>query len=610
MMNQRTHARFPLWLAALAAGLALLAWSGRAQPVVRGEVLKLAEYHDAPHETQMKSLLEGTRAQRQPDGSIVVTQAKCQTFSETGRGELVVEAPECVYDPKQRSINSAGPLKVQTADGRLAVEGEGFTWQQTNSTLLISNRVHTRLRPELFRPPSASPLTNPPARATPAMDIFSDRFEYMQTLGRGVYQGNVRVTGTNLNATAGKLTILLPLTENRLQSLTAEERVVVDYEKVHATGEWAFYSADTDLIQLKGQPTWRIEQQEGSASELVFDRTNRVFRANGQARLQMPAAGMGAVSFLSRPGSASADSLPPTNQFVEVRCDSYELRTNVAVFRDQVRVSDRLGDQQQGQMTCGLMTLTFAGTNELERLVAQQDVVISQADRRFTADKADYTASDSLLELTGNPAWQAGPREGKGDWMRVNLAREELLVRGNALMKLPAGEVGRTTLTGSDAPRPDGVKPDAPGFAEIFSKEYRLTGQTALFQGGVRIEHPRMKWTCDQLSMTSPPELGKDGRRMIAEPEVVFDMLDEQGTPFHGTGKKAVYTRRLAASLTNDLVELTGAPATVATTNIVIRNEIILLDISSHKLATPGKFNFRGPLPDAATNHFRSWERR
>lgn len=610
MMNQRTHARFPLWLAALAAGLALLAWSGRAQPVVRGEVLKLAEYHDAPHETQMKSLLEGNRAQRQPDGRIVVTQAKCQTFSETGRGELIVEAPECVYDPKQRSINSAGPLKVQTADGRLAVEGEGFTWQQTNSTLLISNRVHTRLRPELFRPPPASPLTNPPARATPAMDIFSDRFEYAQTLGKGVYQGNVRVTGTNLNATAGKLTLLLPLAEHRLQSLTAEEHVVVDYEKVHATGQWAFYSADTDLIRLKGQPTWRIEQREGGGDELVFDRTNKVFLAKGHARLQMPGAGMGSASFLSRASSASPSVPPPTNQVLEVLCDSYELRTNVAVFRDRVRVSDRLGDQQQGQMTCGRMTLTFVGTNELQKLVAEQEVVIARADGRFTAARADFTASDNLLELTGNPAWQVGSREGKGDWMRVNPAREELLVQGNALMKLPAGEVGQAALTGAGAPKPGGVRQDAPGFAQIDSQEYLLTARTVLFQGGVRIEHPQMKWACDKLSMTSPPELGKDGRRMIAEPAVVFDLLDDQGNPFHGTGKKAVYTRRVAAALTNDLVELTGTPATVATTNIVIRNDVIVLDISSHKLATPGKFNFRGTLPDAATNHFRSWESR
>ena len=183
------------------------------------------------------------------------------------------------------------------------------------------------------------------------------------------------------------------------------------------TGERAFYSADTDLIQLTGQPTWRVEQRDGSGDELVFDRTNKVFRANGHARLKMPAQSMGASGFLSQPGPASATSLPPTNQFVEVLCDNYELRTNLAVFREQVRVSDRLGDQLQGEMTCGLMTLTFAGTNELQKMVAEHQVVIAQEDKQFTAEKAEYTGTNGVLDLTGNPAWRAGlaRREGRPD---------------------------------------------------------------------------------------------------------------------------------------------------------------------------------------------------
>ena len=115
-------------------------------------------------------------------------------------------------------------------------------------------------------------------RQAPGIDIFSDQFEYAEHSGLGVYQGNVRVAGTNLTSTAGKLTIVLPVAERRLQTLMAEQNVIVDYEKIHATGERAIYSADTGLIQLTGQPTWRIEQREGSGDELVLDRTNKVFR--------------------------------------------------------------------------------------------------------------------------------------------------------------------------------------------------------------------------------------------------------------------------------------------------------------------------------------------
>jgi lipopolysaccharide export system protein LptA len=307
----------------------------------------------------------------------------------------------------------------------------------------------------------------------------------------------------------------------------------------------------------------------------------------------------------SAPGSATTTAPPPTNQVVEVRCDNYELRTNVAVFREQVRVSQRLGDQEQGQMTCGRMTLTLAGTNELEKMVAEQEVVIGQADRQFTAAKAEYTATNQVLDLIGNPAWRDGPREGKGDSIRANLARAEMLVQGNALMKLPAAEVGRATLTGLGAPPPGQVRQETPGPAEIHAREYLLTAEAALFQGGVRIEHPQMKWACEELTMLSQPELGKEGRMIIAEPAVVFELLDDQGRSYHGAGRKAVYTRRHTTALTNDLMELTGTPATLEATNIVIRNNVIALDLSNHKLVTPGKYNYHGAAPASATNFFR-----
>ncbi len=604
-MNRRPFCLPVVVLGVLALGVAISARLGRAQPVLSGQGFKFAQYYEAPNETHIKASIEGAQGQQQPDGRWLITRAKYQTFSLTGEGELVVEAPECLFDPGQHSLSSAGPLNVRTADRGFALDGEGFLWQQTNSTLLVSNRVHTTVHPELFRPSATAAVTNRPAEAAPGIDLFSDQFEYAQASGRGVYQGNVRVTGTNLVSSAGKLTILLPLAEHRLQSLTAEEHVVVDYEQLHAAGEWAFYSADTDVIQMRGQPSWRMGQRTGGGDELVFDRTNKVFRATGHARLQIPAASMGNAVFLSRTAAAPVQAPPPTNQLVEILCDNYELRTNLAVFRDQVRVSDRLGDQLQGQMTCGRMTLTLAGTNELQRMVAEQNVAIAQGTRRFTAARAEYTAANNLLDLTGNPAWQDGLREGKGDHMRMNLAHEEMLVEGNAFMKLPTAEVGQATLSGVGVPKRGEAKVDASGFAEIYSREYLLTADGALFQGGVRVEDPQMKWACEELTMISPPELGKEGHMMIAEPSVVFDLLDDQGRSYHGTGAKAVYTRRFTATVTNNLMELTGTPAILEATNVVIRNNVIALDLLNHKLVTPGKYNFRGTLPPSATNYFR-----
>ena len=602
-MSVRIHDLLWAALTVLALSLAAPASGGDSQPVVGGEGFKFSEYYEAPNETRMKWSMECAQAQRQPDKRIVVTQAHYRTFRVTGEGELAVEAPECIYDPDRKILSSAGPLHAQTAGGGFTIDGEGFLWQQTNSTLLVSNRVHTTLHPELFSSKPSAPASTPATTRGPDMDIFSDQFEYGQTTGKAVYEGNVRVAGTNLTATAGRMTILLPMAERRLQSITAERQVVVDYEQIHATGDWAFYSEDTGLVQMKGQPTWRVEQREGSGDELVFDRTNRIFRATGHARLRVPASNMGSAAFLAQPGTALTNALPPTNHFVEVLCDSYVLQTNLAVFRKDVRVNDWRDEQEQGHMTCGLMTLTFIGTNQLDKLVAEQDVVIAQGDRQFSAARADYYGATSLLDLTGSPAWRAGLREGSGDSIRMNVANQEMLVRGNAVMKLPAGEVGRANLTG--AAKGSKARQDTAGMAQIYSREYLVTPASALFQGGVRIEHPQMKWTSSELTMLSPPELGKDGRMIIAEPDVVFNMLDDQGRAFRGTGQKAVFTRRVSASFTNNLMELTGTPAVLSATNFIGRNNRMTLDLDNHTLVVPGKYQAEGSVPGSSTNLFR-----
>ena len=133
-------------------------------------------------------------------------------------------------------------------------------------------------------------------------------------------------------------------------------------------------------------------------------------------------------------------------------------------------------------MTCGLMTLTFQGTNELEKLVAEQEVVIAQTDRRFTAARADYNGTNSLLDLTGNPRWQAGVREGPRRLDAVEPGERGDAGAGKRRMKLPASEVGRLHPHRSRArPKPPQLKQDVAGFAEIYSQAYLVTPASALF---------------------------------------------------------------------------------------------------------------------------------
>ena len=146
------------WLGTVAATLALvgiLLQAGQQLPPGRFTDFSLPEYYGAPHEAQMKQLLQGAEAYLQAGNRILLKGTKMQTYRPDGSGEFVMEADDCVYDGTMRTVESEGPLEIRTADGRFLTSGRGFLWQPSLSVLTISNSVHTVIR--LQKAPSAKP---------------------------------------------------------------------------------------------------------------------------------------------------------------------------------------------------------------------------------------------------------------------------------------------------------------------------------------------------------------------------------------------------------------------------------------------------------------------
>src|SRR5262245_5459245 len=161
-----------------------------AQKVTEGKG-EFAEYYDKPHEQQMKSHISGAKAvplDPQNLTRFLITDAKWETFRVTGEGELVVQAPEAIFDRTQHSISSAGPIHVKTADGSFSIDGEGFLWLQETSVLFISNRVHTIVLPDLASKEAArgqnqSAPPSSPQTTTNRVEVFSREFEFQADSG-------------------------------------------------------------------------------------------------------------------------------------------------------------------------------------------------------------------------------------------------------------------------------------------------------------------------------------------------------------------------------------------------------------------------------------------
>lgn len=104
------------------------------------------EYCDPPFNLQVRTYLESAQADPQGEGLILLRDAKLETFETNGTPQMTITTPQCTFNMKDQTVNSAGPFKMWTSDNGLLQEGVGFFWQKTNSELTISNSVQTTYR--------------------------------------------------------------------------------------------------------------------------------------------------------------------------------------------------------------------------------------------------------------------------------------------------------------------------------------------------------------------------------------------------------------------------------------------------------------------------------
>ncbi len=87
----------------------------------------------------------------------------------------------------------------------------------------------------------------------------------------------------------------------------------------------------------------------------------------------------------------------------------------------------------------------FSDSYEVERTVAQRNVVVTQPGKRGTSDWAQYTAADETVVLTGNPARVEDPQQGTSESRRLTIyLRENRVVSDGGQSKQNTGRVHST----------------------------------------------------------------------------------------------------------------------------------------------------------------------
>lgn len=421
-------------------------------------------------------------------------------FNASGEATLVVHAPEAAFNLEDSSISSAGAIDARSGSGLFTITGNGFVWSQskTNSALVISNDVRTVIRKELIQSASAASAatTNQP------VEVFSQRFEFDPKSNVAVFRENVRaLEPSRLKLTCDLLTARLPTGGGRLESILAEQRVVIDLAddsgEMHAEGtkaEYALGSEGADSVRITGEPTWRTKMFAGRGDALTLNSRKRefAFNARGHATVSLPRSALASTNVLSAATSVS------TNGFVEIESEAYDFTPGRAVFQGGVRVNN----EPDWRLRCDeLAVATSPSTNKVEKIEADRNVVIEmlggESAGEATAAHAVYTLGVNdfeLVELTGEPRWRTKRYEGKGERLALNPRGKQFSARGNASLKLFAAPSAQNNSSSSLA------KPSASEPMEIFADAYELKAGVLTFHERVRVEHPEWKLACDLVT--------------------------------------------------------------------------------------------------------------
>ena len=421
---------------------------------------------------RLVTFITGTEAEMLANDVSLVKQMRLEHYPEDGITNLIATAPECLLDAANRTASSTNRIELRTASG-LFIEGQGFFCDLTNFNFVISNRVRTLIQQDLTNrlaaPSRAGVGAFPSGQATPApgsnslTTIFADHFDLNYASNLITYTGSVRVDNVQLDLSCATLTIQRS-TNGAIQRMVAERdvNIVRKLDRSRATGGLAVYTAnqENESVELTRDARWEDGQRHGTAEIFIFDLNNNTLRAERNAAMTLPRSEIAQPGWLqgqSAPAAPAKIGAAGTNQFVEI--------------------------------TSEVMTIDLPATNRPARtIVARTNVVIlSPADQsRAVGELAVYREATSVLELSGNAAWQAGPRQVRGQTLLFDGAKQSFLARQQAYLKLPLASLGAQSFLSAQPLEASTTKSMPPQFLEVSADECEYLSDRLTFRERVR----------------------------------------------------------------------------------------------------------------------------
>jgi len=152
MMKRSNRWLRTVWLLLVLGGMSLsLLWvSAQPQMGGRGKDIKIPGYDS---QNRLNSLIFAKEGMPKGDQLIEITGLRAESYSyDTGTKmtNLIVIATNCLYSQKLKVGSSDKAVEATSGDGRLKLSGIGFRFEQTNSLVIVSNKVRIEINRDII----------------------------------------------------------------------------------------------------------------------------------------------------------------------------------------------------------------------------------------------------------------------------------------------------------------------------------------------------------------------------------------------------------------------------------------------------------------------------
>jgi len=386
------------------------------------------------------SILTGTEAIFQADGTLALTDPRLVTVTAAGKTNLVFTASECLYDQDKKTIRSPGELSLSTGDGQMQLRGVGFFGNLAGPTLSVSSNVEARLDKNFSRLPigQARKKNNTPSTEPELLQITSRLFGLEP--GRAVFRGSVSVVDADGTLNSDSIVIGLREDDWEVQTIRAAGSVVMQADQIKTTSEQADYDLFAGLIVLKGNPSWTMGERSGRANSLMIQRETQSVNAEGDVYMKLPADSEGEGGFLDFNALRSATPNGGDGRPLEIRSNVFlfqsatQEKTGFARYIGAVRLA-----RGESRLRCSFLNVHLAkGTGGVvESISASVGVRLAQGEDQLMAQTATYDLVQKKIRFRGEPKWKLGTQSGQARSVELSPVDGVFQASGGVKMQLP-----------------------------------------------------------------------------------------------------------------------------------------------------------------------------